>query len=61
MIPNRLMRPGCGMWLPAEGHAELADRRWHWEGKARTVQYYVREVFAKPCIASRSQLGHVLP
>jgi uncharacterized protein (DUF427 family) len=30
------------MWLPVEGHAELADRRWHREGKARTVQYHVR-------------------
>jgi hypothetical protein len=55
------MRPGYGMWLPAGGPAELADRRWHREGKARTVQCYVREVFAKLGIASRSQLGHVPP
>jgi hypothetical protein len=52
--------PGCGMWLPAEGYAELADRRWHREGKARTVQCYVREVFAKLGIGLRSHLGHVL-
>jgi hypothetical protein len=48
------------MWLPAEGYAELADRRWHREGKARTVQCYVREVFAKLGIGLRSHLGHVL-
>ena len=37
------------------------QERWHREGKARSVQYHVREVFAKLGIASRSQLGHVLP
>jgi hypothetical protein len=56
MICVRAMHVVAG-WRPGE----LADRRWHREGKARTVQCYVGEVFAKLGIASRSQPGHVPP